>query len=197
MALTRKFLSALGIEAEKIDEIITAHTDTISGIKDDLNKYKHDAEQVPELEAELEKLKSKKTDDWQKKYEAEHEAFENFKADVNKKEVINNKRNAYKNLLISNNVDEKRLDAILKVTDYGSIELTDDGKLVDEDKLSETIKKEWSGFITSKTEVGTNVDNPPGNNEAMTKEAFDKMSLSEKMTYANAHPAEASAFIKS
>ena len=28
MALTRKFLSALGIESDKVDEIISAHTET-------------------------------------------------------------------------------------------------------------------------------------------------------------------------
>ena len=29
MALTRKFLAALGIEADKIDEIINAHSETV------------------------------------------------------------------------------------------------------------------------------------------------------------------------
>jgi hypothetical protein len=36
MALTRKFLSALGIEAEKIDEIISSHTETVEGLKDEI-----------------------------------------------------------------------------------------------------------------------------------------------------------------
>ena len=43
MALTRKCLSALGIEAEKIDEIISAHTETVDGLKDEIAKYKGDA----------------------------------------------------------------------------------------------------------------------------------------------------------
>ena len=38
MALTRKFLASKGIDADVIDEIITAHTETISGLKDELDK---------------------------------------------------------------------------------------------------------------------------------------------------------------
>ena len=34
MALTRKFLSALGIEEAKIDEIISAHADTVNALKE-------------------------------------------------------------------------------------------------------------------------------------------------------------------
>ena len=34
MALTRKFLSALGIEEAKIDEIISAHVDTVNVLKE-------------------------------------------------------------------------------------------------------------------------------------------------------------------
>ena len=40
MSLSRKFLSALGIEAEKIDQIIEAHTDSLEGIKAERDKYK-------------------------------------------------------------------------------------------------------------------------------------------------------------
>ena len=32
MALTRKFLTAMGIEDDKIDEIITAHSETVNAL---------------------------------------------------------------------------------------------------------------------------------------------------------------------
>ena len=38
MALSRKMLSAMGIEAEKIEQIIEAHTETVSGLKDQITK---------------------------------------------------------------------------------------------------------------------------------------------------------------
>ena len=35
MSLTRKFLAALGIEQDKIDEIIEAHTETVNALKEE------------------------------------------------------------------------------------------------------------------------------------------------------------------
>ena len=34
MSLTRKFLSAMGIEEDKIEQIIDAHTDTVNALKE-------------------------------------------------------------------------------------------------------------------------------------------------------------------
>ena len=57
MALTRKFLSALGIEAEKIDEIIDAHTDTVNALKEERDKYKASHEALQGVQKELDDLK--------------------------------------------------------------------------------------------------------------------------------------------
>ena len=53
MALTRKFLSALGIEEEKAEQIIAAHTETVDGLKAERDKYKEDAEKLPATQNEL------------------------------------------------------------------------------------------------------------------------------------------------
>ena len=194
MALTRKFLTALGIEAEKIDEIITAHADTVNGIKEEMNKYKSDAEKLPKVQKELDELKD--GDDWQKKYENEHKAFESYKTEVSNQKVIDSKKEAYKELLISNNVDNKRIASILKITNFEEMEIGEDGKLKNEDKLNENIKNDWAGFITSTKDRGADVETPPGDNKLMTKEAFEKLSLNERMAYANAHPSEVKALIE-
>ena len=55
MALTRKYLTALGIESEKIDEIISAHTETVDGLKEQLRQFEADAKKLPEVQAELDK----------------------------------------------------------------------------------------------------------------------------------------------
>ena len=60
MALTRKFLTALGVDADKIDEIITAHTDTVEALKEERDKYKADAELLPNVQEELALRKHKK-----------------------------------------------------------------------------------------------------------------------------------------
>ena len=58
MALTRKFLAALGIEADKVDEIITAHTETVDALKHERDTFKADAEKLPTVQQELDDLKN-------------------------------------------------------------------------------------------------------------------------------------------
>jgi hypothetical protein len=197
MALTRKFLSALGIEADKVDEIITAHSETVDALKEERDKYKVDAEKLVEVQKELKELKENGTDDgaWEQKFNKEHEDFENFKKEIANNEAIRNKKEAYKKLLISNKIDEQRIDAIIKVTDFNDMKMQD-GKFENEDKLVENIKSEWAGFIKSEGQTGAGVDNHPDTPNTMTKDAFEQMSLSDRMNYANEHPAEVSEFLK-
>ena len=46
MALTRKLLKGMGLTDEQVDTIIEAHTDTVDGLKADVNRYKADAGQL-------------------------------------------------------------------------------------------------------------------------------------------------------
>lgn len=176
MAFTRKFLSALGIEQDKIDEIIAAHTEVTDALKTERDKFKEDAEKLPDIKAELEKFqeaaKKGDKDAYKVKYEAIKEEFEEFKKGIEAKETTAKKEDAYKRLLKEAGVSEKRIPAILKVSDIESIELDGEGNAKGADKLTETIKAEWSDFIqTTKTE-GAKVANPPANNgkATMTKE---------------------------
>ena len=61
MALTRKFLSALGIEADKVDEIISAHTETVEALKNERDTFKADAEKLTGVQKELDDLKNGST----------------------------------------------------------------------------------------------------------------------------------------
>lgn len=67
MALTRKYLKAMGIEDDKIDQIIEAHTEVTTAIKADADRYKADAEKLSEVQAELDSLKAMKDDGLQAK----------------------------------------------------------------------------------------------------------------------------------
>ena len=58
---------------------------------------------------------------------------------------------------------EKRIDAVLKVSNVDGIEL-EDGKIKDADKLTENIKTEWADFIVTTQQKGANPANPPANN---------------------------------
>ena len=178
MALTRKFLEALGIEQAKIDEIISAHTEVTDSLKADRDSYKEKAEKYDETKTELDKAKSEldkvSKDEYKTKYESLEAEFNKYKTDIAEKEVKGKKEEAYKKMLKEIGVNEKSIDAILKVKDLNTIELDDKGNIVDADTLKESEKKDWEGFII-KSEVGGQDPSTPPDND---KEKIDVSNMS-------------------
>ena len=170
MALTRKALAAMGIEPEKIDQIIEMHTDTGNGLKDDISKYKADADQLKTVQKERDDLKAELAkegeDDWKSKYDKIQKDFDDYKKADKAKAELTRKTEAYKSLLLEVGISAKRIDQILKVSadEISKIDFDADGKVKDAAKIKETVQKEWDGFITTEGEKGVGVANPPSGN---------------------------------
>lgn len=174
MALTRKMLKAMGIEDEKIDQIIEAHSETVDAIKEDRDKYKEEAEKIPNIQKELEEATKNNGEDksWKVKYDALKEEFDGYKNDVTTKETKAAKKEAYLKLLKDVGISEKRLESVLKVSEVDSLELDDNGNIKDVDTLKESLKKEWADFIQTTSTQGANTATPPASNGGtiLTKE---------------------------
>lgn len=172
MALTRKFLSALGIEADKVDEIITAHTETVDGLKDEIEKYRADAEKLPSVQKELDELKKDggKEDSYKLKYEKVKEDFDNYKNEVEADKTNAKKSNAYKKLLNGAGISDKVIDKIISLTKLDDLELDGDD-IKDADKVTDSIKEEWADFIVKERTEGSPAETPPkGTGKKMTKD---------------------------
>lgn len=167
MGLTRKMLAAMDIPAEKIDEIITAHTETVNAIKEERDNFKADAGKLVDVEKDLEEAKKKieafESGDWEAKYNKIKGEYDSFKTDTEKKAVKASKEAAYRQLLLDAGVSDKRIASVLKVSDVDSVELDADGKIKDADKLTESVKTEWADFIAVKREEGADTPKPPAN----------------------------------
>lgn len=163
MALTRKSLKAMGLTDEQVDSIIEMHTETVDGLKADVSKYKTDAEKLPGVQRELDDLKAAGDGGYKEKYEKEHKAFEDFKTEQTAKETRAAKEKAYRELLKSVGVSEKRIDSVVKVSDLEKVEL-EDGKIKGADELAKNIKTEWADFIVNTQTKGADTHNPPANN---------------------------------
>ena len=165
MALTRKFLSAMGIEADKVDEIINAHIEVVDALKAERDDYKKNADKLGGVQKELDDLKAAAEkngkDPYKVKYEAIKEEFDNYKKDISAKETKANKTAAYRELLKKAGVSEKRIDAVLKVSDVDGIEIDKDGKIKDEDAKLKAIKDDWADFITTQSATGASTSTPP------------------------------------
>ena len=185
MALTRKLLKGMGLTEEQVDTIIEAHTETVDGLKTDINKYKGDAEKLPAVQKELDDLKAAGDGGYKEKYEKEHKAFEDFKQAQTAKETRQAKEHAYREFLKTVGVSEKRIPAIMKVTDLDSIEMDGD-KFKDADKLTETVKTEWADFIETINTNGANTNTPPANNPNNGEDPSN-MSMEQYIAYRNKH----------
>lgn len=170
MAFTRKWLKAMGIEDETIEQLIEEHVSVTDGLKKQRDEYKSQAEKLATVQKELDELKAKNGEDFQAKYEAEHEAFEKYKGEVAEEKSKAEKTALYKALLKEAGVNEKRVDSVLRVADLSKVEIKD-GKIKDADKLTESIKTEWADFIVQTQTKGAKVTTPPANGGAdMTRE---------------------------
>ncbi|NCE63729.1 hypothetical protein D1159_03830 [Pseudoflavonifractor sp. 524-17] len=98
--------------------------------------------------------------------------FEDFKAEQAKKDTRTAKETAYRAILKEAGVSEKRIEAVLRVSDVDGVELDDKGQIKGADKLSESIKTEWADFIPTTHTEGAPTATPPANTggHTMTKE---------------------------
>jgi hypothetical protein len=162
MALTVKLLKGMGIEEDKVEAIIAAHTETIDGLKAARDKAQEEAKKVPDLQRKLEEAKaaSEGTDEWEQKYEKEHQAFEDYKAQIATERSDAEKAQAYRGMLMAAGIDPKRIDSIMRVTDLSEVEM-EDGKLKEQGKLEESAKQEWADFVVRSKVLRADPAEPP------------------------------------
>lgn len=174
MAFTRKMLKALGIEEDKIDQIMDAHTEVTDALKASRDEYKVDAEKLADVQKELDTLKAKGDDGYKEKYEAEKKAHDELKTNIANEKAYSAKETAYRELLKAAGVKDKFIDTIIRAekTVIDGLKLDNDGKITDTETLTANAKQNWSDFVATTTTQPAGVENPPANNggSAKTKE---------------------------
>ena len=168
MSLTRKMLKAMGIEEEKIDQIIEAHSETVDSLKADRDSYKEDAEKLKDVQKELDDLKAKGDDGWKEKHDRLKEEFDQYKNDVQEKETKAAKEAAYRAVLKDANLSEKGIEKAIKYAEWDKIELDADGKLKGANDHIKAVREEWAEYVTTTTTTGAKTSTPPANNGGKT-----------------------------
>lgn len=163
MSLTRKMLKAMGIEEEKIDQIIEAHSETVDSLKADRDSYKEDAEKLKDVQKELDDLKAKGDDGWKEKHDALKVEFDQYKNDVQAKETKAAKEAAYRAILKDANLSEKGIEKAIKYAEWDKIELDEDGKLKGANDHIKAVREEWAEYVTTTTTTGAKTSTPPAN----------------------------------
>lgn len=185
MSLTRKFMAGMGLTEEQVNAIIEANEETITGLKAEIEKYKSTSEEsekkLAKVQKELDGIKEETKENegknpYKVKYDALKEEFDTYKADINAKATKAAKEEAFKALLKDIGVAEKRIGAVVKVSDVEGVELDEDGNIKDADNLKKSLKEEWSDFIPKEVTTGAATSTPPANGgkSTLTREEIRK-----------------------
>lgn len=171
MALTNALLKSMGIEGDQRDQIMAAHQETLESIKTERDQLRDTAAKVPALERQIQELEAARpTEDWEKRYNDEHEAFEAYRSKVAAEQADKEKADLYRALLLEQGVDPRRVDAVMRVTDLSGVSVKD-GQLEDSEALAGRIASEWGDFVVKTATRGATVDDPPGGGGAgMTRD---------------------------
>lgn len=191
MALTRKLLKGMGLTDEQVDTIIEAHGDTVDGLKNDIQRYKADADKLPGIQKELDDLKKDNGSDFKARYEKEHKEFQDYKDGIAKKEAAAAKEKAARAYFESKGIPAKSMGLVIRGAkgEIESLEL-DGEKIKDASALDSLLDGDYKGLIGKVKESGTNTQNPPETSGSkMTKEqimAIKDTAQRQKAMYDNA-----------
>ena len=132
-------------------------------------------EHFPKYEKSLARMRSSEFEEYIKHSDKVKKEFGDYKREQMQKETKSAKESAYRELLKSVGISEKRIDSVLKVTDLSSVEL-EDGKIKNADDLKKSIKEEWADFVVTTKQKGADTKDPPANNGgAMSRDDIFKI----------------------
>ena len=134
------------------NRLVALHLGVVDPLKDDLTKYKADAEKLPGVQKQLDDLKAAGDGGYKEKYEKEHSDFEAFKTDITAKESKAAKEKAVRAYFESKNITGANLDLAMRGCgeEMAALEL-DGGKIKDTKSLDALVDGTYKGLVSKQT----------------------------------------------
>lgn len=134
------------------NRLVALHLGVVDPLKDDLTKYKADAEKLPGVQKKLDDLKAAGDGGYKEKYEKEHSAFEAFKTDITAKESKAAKEKAVRAYFKSKNITGANLDLAMRGCGEEMAALELDGeKIKDTKSLDALVDGTYKGLVSKQT----------------------------------------------
>lgn len=165
MSLTRKMLKAMGIEDEKIEQIIEAHTETTDALKKERDDAKAESEKNATAAEELEKLKANPGDDFEAKYNSAVKDLEDYKAKVAQDAAKREAEDLLKAHLVKMGIKDDFAARIVSHTDVSKFEV-ENGAFKDGDTVTNAVKEEWGDLVPITRTQGASVQTPPASGDS-------------------------------
>ena len=130
------------------NRLVALHLGVVDPLKDDLTKYKADAEKLPSVQKELDDLKAAGDGGYKEKYEKEHSDFEAYKSGVTAKESKAAKEKAVRAYFESKNITGANLDLAMRGCGEEMAALELDGeKIKDTKALDALVDGTYKGLV--------------------------------------------------
>ena len=134
------------------NRLVALHLGVVDPLKDDLTKYKADAEKLPGVQKQLDDIKAAGDGGYKEKYEKEHSAFEAFKTDITAKESKAAKEKAVRAYFESKNITGANLDLAMRGCGEEMAALELDGeKIKDTKSLDALVDGTYKGLVSKQT----------------------------------------------
>ena len=131
------------------NRLVALHLGVVDPLKDDLTKYKADAEKLPGVQKELDDLKAAGDGGYKEKYEKEHSDFEAYKSGVTAKESKAAKEKAVRAYFESKNITGANLDLAMRGCGEEMAALELDGeKIKDTKSLDALVDGTYKGLVS-------------------------------------------------
>lgn len=158
MALTRKLLKALSVSEEAVEEIISAHAETVGELKQQLSEAKEQASKLETVTAERDSWKSKAEDTTAASRIAE---LEQQVASYEAEKTNAQKQAALSALLESAGLDKRGFNRIIAATDLSTIELDESGGVKDATAYAEKLRSDWADLVVTEWQATAAQATPP------------------------------------
>lgn len=190
MALTkaqvREILSTAGVDREHmsdaVDKIIDGHLASINVLREEADKYKADAEKLPNVQKELDDLKAAGDGGWEEKAKDFEKKYNDLVAENKNKETKAAKESAAKAFFESKGITGNSLEIAMRGSSAEIAGLDLDGeKIKDSSALDALVNGTFKALVSTTTTKGANIPNPPITtpNKAYSADDIRKMSPAE------------------
>ena len=156
------------------NQLVALHLGVVDPLKDDVTRYKADAEKLPGVQKELDDLKAQGDGGYKAKYEAD------YKANVDAEKTTAAKEKALSDVLLKIGISEKRISSVARLAKgdglLDKLELDGKGAIKDAAALEKSLKTDYGEYITKSSTKGADTSTPPANNggKALTREDIYK-----------------------
>lgn len=145
------------------NQLIALHLGVVDPLKDDVARFKADAERLPVVQKELDDIKAAKNDGEntaQTELKRVKKEFDEYKAQITAEKTLDAKKAAYR-AACKDILSDKGVEIAVKHADFGKIELGEDGKIKDKETLLKSVAEEWDDYVRKSGETGAQTATPP------------------------------------